>query len=46
MTKFDYEILLLLNEKNVDNPLKAINGELKEAYRKILKKVNGKEGVK
>ena len=25
MTKFDYEILMLLNEKNVDNPLKAIN---------------------
>ncbi len=25
MTKFDYEILMLLNEKNVDNPLKAVN---------------------
>lgn len=25
MTKFDYEILMLLNEKNVDNSLKAIN---------------------
>ena len=25
MTKFDYEILMLLYEKNMDNPLKAIN---------------------
>lgn len=25
MTKFDYEILMLLNEKNVDNSLKAMN---------------------
>lgn len=25
MTKFDYEILMLLNEKNVNNSLKAMN---------------------
>lgn len=25
MTKFDYEILMLLDEQNVDNPLNAIN---------------------